>query len=135
MGGDEDLGDRGGLDVIEAGGNRHRHAVVDARHLGIRAAADDAHHAVADLPALHVRAHGDHVAGDFQAHDGRIAEVRPAVAAAALRQVGAVDAGGAGTHQQVVRPWQRLRHFADPQDVRRAERVEYDGFHDGSFTR
>ena len=52
VGGEEDLGRAAGGDPVELVRDRHRHALVDDRQLGLPAAGDDRHHAVARLEAL-----------------------------------------------------------------------------------
>ncbi|VVP49248.1 hypothetical protein PS876_05257 [Pseudomonas fluorescens] len=106
VGGDEHFGNRRGVHIVELRRNRHGHAVVDARQFGVGAAADDAHHPVADGESTHLAAGLDHFPGNLQTDDQRVAEVRMAVAAGSVGQVGTVHAGRIDTHHQV-----GLAHF------------------------
>ena len=52
VGGGEDLGEAAGLGQERLSGTGIRVPLVDHRQLGLAAAADDGHHAVADVEAL-----------------------------------------------------------------------------------
>ena len=67
--GGEDLGHGPGGLPVELLGHRHRGALVDDRELGLAAAGDDRHHAVARLEALHAGADLDDLAGQLEAGD------------------------------------------------------------------
>ena len=59
----EHLGKPPGLGPVQAAGDRHRHALVDDRQLGLAAAADDRAHPVAVLESLGSGAAREHLAG------------------------------------------------------------------------
>jgi hypothetical protein len=64
-----------------------------------RPAAHDAHDTITDLVTLHGRSGLDHLAGDFETHDRRVAEVRPAVSATPMGQIGAIHTRGMDAYQ------------------------------------
>nr|GFD15096.1 hypothetical protein [Tanacetum cinerariifolium] len=129
MRGDEHLGNCRGVNVIQLSRNGHRHAVVDACQLGIRAAAHDAHHPCAHFEAFDVAAFFDNLASDFQADDRGVAKVGVPVTAGAVGQVGAIDAGGIDAHQQVGRAHFRRGCVAQLEHVGVAKLMDDDGFH------
>ena len=70
--------------------------------LGLAAAADDRHHAVALGEALGARAAGRDLAGELEARGCRAARrAAPGSALAPLEHVGAVEAGAADAHEQL----------------------------------
>ena len=69
VGGGEDLGHAAGGLPLELLGHRHRGALVDDRELGLAAARDDRHHAVAGLEALDAGAALDDLARQLEAGD------------------------------------------------------------------
>ena len=103
--------------------------MVDARQLRVGAAADDAHHAVAQGKALHLGPHGDHGARNLQPHGVGIAKVGTPVGPLAMQQVGPVDADGGVAHQQVVRAHLGDGDLARHQHFGAAEVIEHDGLH------
>ena len=71
------------------------------RQLGLAAAADHGHHAVALREARRARAQAHHLAGQLEPRDvGRRAR-RRRIGAAALEHVGAVQAGPAHAHEHL----------------------------------
>ena len=129
VGGYEHFGYGGRVHVIQLGRDGHGHAVVDPRQFGVSAAADDAHDPVTNVEAADSAAFGDHLAGDFQPDDRRVAEVRAPVATAAMGEVCAVDPGGVDAHQQVGGAHLRVRHFRQFEYVSVAEGFKGNGFH------
>ena len=101
VGGAEDLGDAARRRPVELVGDRHRHALVHDRQLALPAAADDRHHAVADLEPPHPVADRDHLAGELEPRDVRRRAGRRRIAARELMHVGAVEAGGVHADQQL----------------------------------
>ena len=67
---------------------------MDHRQLALAAAADDGHHAVADVEALGPGAAVDHLAGQFQPWDVLGGARRRRVVPGQLMHVGAVEPGG-----------------------------------------
>ena len=100
---------RGGEDLrhgarglpVELLGDRHGGALVDDRELGLAAAGDDRHHAVAGLEPLDARAALDDLARQLEAGDVLRRARRRGVAALELVHVGAVEPGAADAHEQV----------------------------------
>ena len=127
--GHEHFGHRARIDQAQARGNRHRHAVIDARDLRVGAAADNAHHPVAHGEALHFGADFDHRARDLQAQRVAVAKVGAAISALALQQVGAVDAYRGIAHQQIMGAHFGQRDLAAEQHFGAAEIVKNNGSH------
>jgi hypothetical protein len=99
--GREDLRDAARGVPVELVGHRHRDTLADERQLGLTAAGDDAHHAVARLESLDATADIDDLAGQLEARDvGRRARWGR-IAALELEHVGAVEARGADAHEQL----------------------------------
>ena len=69
VGGGEDLGDAARRGPVELLRDRHRGALVDDRVLGLAAAGDQRHHAVAGLEAPDAAAAGDDLARELEARD------------------------------------------------------------------
>ena len=67
--GGEDLGQAPGGRPLEPVGDRHELALVDDRELGLPAAADDGHDAIADLEACGVGPERGDLAGELEAGD------------------------------------------------------------------
>ncbi|MNN37700.1 hypothetical protein D3C81_1516590 [compost metagenome] len=128
-GGDEYFRQRTRMYVVQPIGNVHGHAIVDACQFRVTTAAHDSHDAVANGETLRLGAHRNHLAGDLQAHEVRIAEVRAPVAATPVREVRAVETGGTVAHQQVMGADLRVRHVGEFQNVGIAKFSESDGFH------
>ena len=101
MGGGEDLGQAAGLGPAQAVGDGHELALVHGGQLGLPAAADDGHHAVALGEALGARAARRHLARELEPGDVRRRPGRRRVVARALVDVGAVEAGGAHTDEDL----------------------------------
>ena len=99
--GGEDLGHGPRGLPVELLGHRHRGALVDDRELGLAAAGDDRHHAVAGLEALHAGPALDDLAGQLEAGDVLRGAGRRRVAALELVHVGAVEPGAADADEQV----------------------------------
>ena len=97
--------------------------------VGQPAAADQAEHPVADLPAEHSRSGGDHLPGDLQPRDVRGRAGRRRVVALPLGHVGPVDAREAGGHEDLVGPWNRVRALLQPDDLVAPVPGEYDRSH------
>ena len=96
VGGGEDLGHAARGLPVELLGDRHRGALVDDRELGLAAAGDDRHHAVAGLEALDAGAALDDLARQLEAGDVLRRAGRRRVAALELHDVGAVEPGARG---------------------------------------
>ena len=99
--GGEDLGHAARGGPVELLRNRHRGALVDDGELGLAAARDDRHHAVAGLEAPGAAAAGDDLAGQLEAGDVGGRARRRGVAAGELQHVGAVEPGGAHADEQL----------------------------------
>ena len=104
------FGEGGRLDVREAVGGGEQHAGGHRDALGVAAAGQQRVHPVARPPPGGGRG-VEHLAGHLEAEDGAGAG-RGRVAARALRQVGAVDAGGAHPHERLPRPRVGVGHRA-----------------------
>jgi hypothetical protein len=102
--GREDLGDAARLGPVEAVGHGHRLALVHGGELGLAAAADDRHHAIARAEPLGARPARDDLAGELEAGDIRRRARRRRVQAAPLHHVGAVDAGRLDADEDLARP-------------------------------
>ena len=96
-------GSAAGLLVRQRRRHVHRRAGVHDDLLGVAAAGEQRHGAVADPPAAHGGADLGHLAGAFEAENRRRAG-RRRIEALALQQVGAVDRGGADADADVLRP-------------------------------
>jgi hypothetical protein len=94
-------------------GDRHQLALVDDGQLGLAAAADDAHDAVALGEPLRPGAAGDDLAGQLEAGDVGGHAGRGRIAAAALEQVRAVEPGRADAHEDLVRAGLGVRVLLD----------------------
>ena len=101
VGGGEDLGDAARRGPVELVRDRHRGALVHDRELGLAAAGDDRHHAVAGLEASDAAAALDDLAGQLEAGDVRGRARRRGVVAGDLQHVGAVETGGADADEQL----------------------------------
>ena len=119
------------MHIVQLGGKGHRHAIVDTCDFSIGAAAHYAHYPVTHDVADNVRAGGNHLACDLQSDDRRIAEVRAAIAAVAMGQVGPVDARRVDAHQQIGGAYIRGRGVAQFEHVGAAEFFKGNGFHEG----
>ena len=103
VGGGEDLRDAAGRVPVELVGDGDGEALVDGDQLGLAAAADHGHDAVAGLEAVHARAALGDLAGELEPGDvGRRAR-RRGVDALHLQDVGAVEAGGADADEDLAR--------------------------------
>jgi hypothetical protein len=108
VGGREDLGDPARRLPADASGHGHQLALVHDRQLGLAAAADDAHHAIAEREAPGFRAQGRDVAGELEArYIGRRAG-RSGIATGELVHVGSVQSGGANAHENLARAGLRI---------------------------
>ena len=103
VGGGEDLRGRARARPVEGLGHGHRAALVHDAELGLAAAADDGHHAVALGESLGPRTPAHHLAGQLQAGDVGRRAGRGGVAPAALEHVGAVQPGGAHPDEDLPR--------------------------------
>ena len=130
---DEHFGDGGGVDIVQLGGNGQSHAPVQSGNLRISAAAHHTHHAVTGLEAAHGAAGLQHFARDFQAHDGRVAEIRAAVAATAVGQVGAIYTGCMDADDEIIRPHFGLGNVGHFKHVGLAKLFKNNRFHCLSF--
>ena len=81
---------------------------MSQRKLGLPAAADERHDAIADREAFDVAAECDHLAGELHARDVRRAAGWRRVQTAPLQHVGAVQTGGAHLDQQLARAGLRI---------------------------
>src|SRR5277367_259803 len=109
VGRDKDFGDCSGGGKGEPVGDRHSHTRVDAGILRMRSAANDGHHAVTVPETSRCSAHINHLAGDFQTRNDRVAEVRLfSVESLSLENVGAIQPGRADADQEIV--WSQLRN-------------------------
>jgi hypothetical protein len=105
------------MNDVERLWNLHRHAIVDACHFGVTIAADHPHDTVADRKDGDRRTYSDDFPRDFQAQKSGAAEVRTAVPASALGQVGTVQARGANADQKIGQPQFGFGYLGDLQDV------------------
>ena len=113
VGGEEDLGRAARRDPVQLVGHGHRDPLVDHRQLGLAAAGDDRHHAVAGLEALDPVAGLDHLARQLEPGDVLRGPGRGGIAAGELHHVGAVEAGGVHAHQQLAALRTRVRVLFD----------------------
>jgi hypothetical protein len=78
----------------------------------MRSPANDGHHAVTVPETSRCSAYINHLAGDFQARNDRVAEVRLlSVESLPLENVGAIQPGRADADQEIVRSQLRNRFF------------------------
>jgi hypothetical protein len=101
VGGREDLGQPARVRERDDVGHRHELALVDDGELGLTAAADDPHDAVALGEALRARPEADDLARQLEPRDVRRAAGRGGVAAPALHHVGAVEPGAADADENL----------------------------------
>jgi len=80
--------------------DRHRVVLVGEAIFGVAAAAHQRHDAVPDFPARHAGTERDDLAGDFEAGNIRCAG-RRRIAALALHDIRAIDAGGCHLDQDL----------------------------------
>ena len=104
VGGGEDLGHAAGLGPAQAAGDGHELALVHGGQLGLPAAADDGHHAVALGEALGPGPARRDLAGELEPGDVGRRAGRRRVVAGALVDVGAVEPGGAHADEDLARP-------------------------------
>ena len=113
VGGREDLREPARLGPVERVRDRHRGALVHQRELGLAAAADHRHHAVALGEAARARAERRHLARQLQAGDVRGRPGRRRIGAAPLQHVGAVQAGAAHAHEHLALAGLRIGALLD----------------------
>ena len=111
--GEEDLGRAAGRDPVQLVRDRHRDPLVDHRQLGLAAAGDDRHHAVARLEALDAVAGLDHLARQLEPGDVLRRAGRRRIAAGELHHVGAVEPRGVHADQQLAGLRARVRMLFD----------------------
>ena len=114
--------------VVPAAGDGHGELVVDGGQLAVAAAPAEAVDAVADGEALGLGAHADHLAGQFEAEDGRGA-VLGRVVAPALHGVGAVEGAGVHADEEVGGAGGGVGHVGQGQLLGPAGLPDDDGFH------
>ena len=113
VGGREDLGDASRGGPVERVRDGHELALVDEAQLGLRAAADDRHHAIALAEALRTRAERGDLPGQLEPGDVRRRTRRRRVGALALEHVGAVQPGSPHAHEHLARPGHGVRALLD----------------------
>ena len=101
--GGEHLRNGAGLDPAQALGHRHQLALVDDAQLGLPAAADHRHDAIAVGESLGAGPAGRHLAGELEARDVLRRARRRRVMPAELMDVGTVEAGRADADQHLAR--------------------------------
>jgi hypothetical protein len=104
VGGREDLGDAARRRPVDALGHRHQLALVDRRELGLPAAADDRHHAIALGEARSAGAVRHDLAGELEPRNVLRRAGRSGVRAAALEHVRPVQTGRAHADEHLARP-------------------------------
>ncbi len=104
MGGDEDLGDGGGLGEREVLRYGHRIPLRHHDQLGVPAAAHQAHRPLTRLPELHPFAHRLHLPGILEAGDVDGPARRRRIQAPPLKQVRPVHAGCLHAYPDLARP-------------------------------
>jgi hypothetical protein len=103
VGGREHLGEASGRGPVQGLGDRHRHALVHHRQLGLSAAGDERHHAVALGEARGAGAALGHLAGQLHPGDVGWRARRRGVAAGPLVDVAPVEPGGPHADQDLAR--------------------------------
>ena len=101
VGGREDLRQPAGVRKGDRIGHGHELALVDGRELGLPAAADDAHHAIAFGEAPRARPERLDRTRKLQARNVLRASCWSRVAPAQLHHVGAVQAGSRDSHEHL----------------------------------
>jgi len=130
VGGDEDLWEGGGLDPIEGIGHLREGALGGEDELGLGAAAGDAEDAAAGLPPEDGGADGDDLAGELEAGDIAGSAGRRRVMAAALEDIGAIEAGGVDADEDLVSPGEGgVGELADGENFRASGFCDDDGAH------
>ena len=104
VGGREDLGQAARVGELDGVGTAHELALVDDRELGLAAAADDPHDAIALGEARRARPERLDDAGELEARDVRRAAGRRGVAPVQLHHVGAVEARAAHADEHLAGP-------------------------------
>jgi hypothetical protein len=109
VGGGEDLRHAAGLREAQAVGDGHELALVHDGQLGLPAAADDRHHAVALGEALGSGPARRDLAGELEPGDVLRRPGRGRVAARALVDVGTVEPGRMHADEDLAGPWLGVR--------------------------
>jgi hypothetical protein len=115
VGGREDLGRAARLGPAERVGHADRLALVDGRELGLPAAADDRHDAVALGEARRARAEADDLTGELEAGDVGRGARRRGVHPAPLHHVRAVDPGAPDADEDLAAAGLGIRVVLDAQ--------------------
>ena len=113
VGGGEDLRHAAGLGEAQAVGDGHELALVHRGQLGLPAAADDGHHAVALGEALGPGPARRDLAGELEPGDVLRRPGRRRVVPRALVDVGAVEPGGAHADEDLAGPRLGVRVLGD----------------------
>jgi hypothetical protein len=128
VGGEERLREGAGLLVAHPGRDGEGAAVVHHRLLGVAAAGEQGHDALAADEAAHPRPHVDHLAGALEAEDRRGAGWGR-VHALSLQQVGAVDRRGPHADAEIGLAQRRGGGLAGDEDALVARLANEDGAH------
>jgi hypothetical protein len=128
-GGEEHLGDGGGVGEVDGAGDRERLTFVGHDQFGVAGARLDPHHAVADLPERDAGTDGLDGAGELETEDLVLPAVRVGVTALALQGVGAVDRGVGDPDEDLVRPGGRVGDLGDGEDLGSSVLGDDDGAH------
>ena len=120
VGGDERLGDGGGLAIGQVVGDAGDVPLVHRDRVGQPASADEPEHAVAGPPRGHRLAAGDHRSGDLEPRNVGRRAGRGGVVPGALGDVGRVETGVRGAHEHLRRQRHRVGPFADGHHLRAA---------------
>jgi hypothetical protein len=126
--GEERLGDGGGLDERQA--LRHAHG-ARGRHrdlLGVTAAGEQGHRAVAATPAVDAGPDLGDLAGALETENGGRTG-RRRVLPLPLQQVGAVEGGGGDAEHELAVTRHRGGDFGDAEHALVARTVDHDGAH------
>ena len=134
VGGGEDLGQRPGGRPVQRLGHRHQLALVHDGELGLPAAADDAHHAVARLEAPGARAERGDLTGELEPRDVGRRPRRRGVGAAALEDVGAVDPRRPDPDEHLARARLEVRVLGDGELAALADRDSPHGLRSNTAT-
>ena len=114
----------------------HGEAVVDGDLLGVAAAGEQPHDAIAGGEAFDGGPGGDHFAGEFEPEDLELGLAAGlGVTAAPLHEVRAVEGGGADPDEEVLGAGNGVRDFPVLEDVRFGPGLRQDdGVHGASVT-
>jgi DNA polymerase-4 len=131
VGGEERLGNRRGLGDRQLGRDRQGLVLVHHHELRLGPSPDQAHDAVAEVPAGYARPQPVHLAGILQPGNVGGPARRRRIAAPALENVGPIEAGGLHPYPDLPGAGLGGRDVAESEDLRPPASGMDNGAHDG----